>query len=161
MKKILWTQNENPSIPNTIVNSEGNVISVDAVRDGGFELFDELLEYQKSGVDVLLKNNLVVKRNKQKGVTSETIGYFIKSVYDNKDNKGRLMPFMFYIESRDPKEVLEVLETCSTKLNRKLFNSDLHNIELVIKKNKFKKKIIVTIVIILMIIILFKIWIIN
>lgn len=159
MKKILWTQTEKPSIPNTILNSDGEVITVDALRDGGFELFDELLDYQKSSIELFTENNLVIKINSQKGIISKkTIGYFISSAYDNKDDVGRLLPFMFYIESKDINEIVQNLETFSTKINRKLFDSDIVNIKYQIKKNRIKKKIEIIIGAILVIIILYKLW---
>jgi hypothetical protein len=159
MKKILWAQNEKSSIPNTIINSEGEVISVDALRDGGFELFDELFDYQKSSIEFFTENNLVIKINSQKGIISKkTIGYFISSVYDNEDDVGRLLPFMFYIESKDINEIVQNLETFSTKIHRKLFDSDIENIMHQIKINRIKKKIKIIIGVILLIIILCKLW---
>lgn len=159
MKKILWTQTEKPSIPNTILNSDGEVITVDALRDGGFELFDELLDYQKSSIELFSENNLVIKINSQKGIISKkTIGYFISSVYDNEDDVGRLLPFMFYIESKDINEIVQNLETFSTKIHRKLFDSDIENIKHQIKINRIKKKIKIIIGVILLIIILCKLW---
>lgn len=159
MKKILWTQTEKPSIPNTILNSDGEVITVDALRDGGFELFDELLDYQKSSIELFSENNLVIKINSQKGIISKkTIGYFISSVYDNEDDVGRLLPFMFYIESKDINEIVQNLETFSTKIHRKLFDSDIENIKHQIKINRIKKNIKIIIGVILLIIILCKLW---
>ena len=158
MKKM-WTKTEKPSIPNTILNSDGEVITVDALRDGGFELFDELLDYQKSSIELFSENNLVIKINSQKGIISKkTIGYFISSVYDNEDDVGRLLPFMFYIESKDINEIVQNLETFSTKIHRKLFDSDIENIKHQIKINRIKKKIKIIIGVILLIIILCKLW---
>jgi hypothetical protein len=156
MKKILWTQNEKSSIPSTIMNSEGEVISVDALRDGGFELFDELLDYQKSSIELFIENNLVIKRNVQKGIIPKTIGYFISSAYENTDDIERLMPFMFFIESKDVEEIVKNLEAFSAKINRKLFVSDVENIKKHIKKHRIKKKnkIIIGVVLVIIIIII-------
>lgn len=159
MKKILWAQNEKSSIPNTIINSEGDVISVDALRDGGFELFDELFDYQKSSIEIFSENNLVIKRNVQKRIISKTIGYFISSAYENKDDVGRLMPFMFYIESKKVEEIVENLEAFSSKIDRKIFLSDIDNIKKHIKTHRIKKKIKTIIGVVLATIILYKIWI--
>lgn len=162
MKKILWTQNEKSSIPSTIINSEGELISVNALRDGGFELFDELLDYQKSSIDLFVENNLVIKRNVQKGIIPKfhkTIGYFISSAYENKDDIGRLMPFMFFIQSKDVEEIVKNLEAFSAKINRKLFVSDVENIKKHIKKHKSKKKIKIIIGVVFLIIIFYKLWI--
>lgn len=158
MKKILWTQNEKSSIPNTIINSEGKVISVDALRDGGFELFDELFDYQKFSTEIFTKNNLVIKRNIKKGIISKTKGYFISSVYDNEDDIGRLMPFMFFIESKDVEEIVKNLEAFSAKINRKLFVSDVENIKKKIKRNRNKKKIKIIVGLVMVIILLYKLW---
>jgi hypothetical protein len=158
MKKILWAQNEKSSIANTIINSEGEVISVDALRDGGFELFDELFDYQKSSIEIFMENNLIIKRNIKKGIVSKTKGYFISSVYDNKDDVGRLMPFMFFIESKDGEEIIKNLEAFSAKINRKLLAYDVENIRINIKRQKIKKKIKTIVGIVLLIIILYKLW---
>lgn len=159
MKKILWTQNEKPSIPNTIINSKGLIITVDALRDGGFELFDELFDYQESSIEVFTEKKLVIKKNLHKGIIPKTIGYFISSVYDNKDDVGRLMPFMFYIESKNVEEIIENLEVFSSKINRKLFVSDVESIRRYLNKHRIKKKVKTIIGVILLIIILYKLWI--
>jgi hypothetical protein len=158
MKKILWAQNEKPSIPNTIINSDGDVITVDAIRDGGFELFDELFDYQKSSTVFFTENNLVIKRNVQNGIISKTKGYFISSAYDNKDDVGRLMPYMFYIESKDVDEIVKNLKAFSDKIHRNLFDSDIKNIKEQINRHNLKKKIKKIIGVILLIICGYKLW---
>ncbi|WP_264521159.1 hypothetical protein [Flavobacterium sp. N1994] len=159
MKKILWAQNENSSIPNTIINTEGKIISIDDLNDGGFELFDELLDFQKSSIEIFKENNLIVKSSNQKGLISKSKGYFISSVFDNKDDFGRLMPFMFYIESKDVEEIIKVLEESSTKINRAIFRSDIKNIKDSINRKNIKKKAKIIIGVILIIIILYSLWI--
>ncbi|WP_426092362.1 hypothetical protein [Flavobacterium sp. DSR3-2] len=161
MKKILWSQNENPTVPNTIIDTEGKIIKIGDLRGGSFELFDELLDYQKLCIDVFIENNLVIKRNVQKGVVPKTVGYFISSVFENKDDVGRLIPFMFYIESKDTEEIIKVLRAFSSKISRTLFVSDLENIKLHINRNRIKKKVKTIIGIIFIIITLYILWIKN
>lgn len=138
MIKILWTQNKNPSTPSSIINSEGKLISIDSSSVEGFDLFDKLLQYEKSCTQVFAGGNLVIKeyQKKVKGLLkkSEIIGCFISSVYTEKDDFGRLMPFMYYTDIVKSDEIILDLKNYSKKINKTMHENDINIIKIYIEK---------------------------
>ena len=150
MKRLFWIQNENPNIPNTIIDKEGKKISLDRSEDYGNELFNELLNYQETFKTIYNSKNLSIKRQKNGGI-------FISSNFLEKDDSGRRMGFMFFTKETSKKNIINDLLFFSNQVKRTLADQDLNEIERNTDNNNGQiLKLIATAIAILLIYIVWK-----
>ncbi len=151
MERLFWVQNENPSTPNTLIDTKGTIITLDRSEDEGYELFDELLDYQETSKTVFYSGNLSLKKHPDGGI-------FISSNFLDKDDSGRKMGFMFFTKNNAKNEVIKDLLFFSGLVKRKLVDQDIENINKNINRNKNKKQIVILIAAAIAILIIYMVW---
>lgn len=151
MFRLFWTQNENPSIPNTLITPDGEILKLDREENEGSDLFEELLQYQESSFKIFESGNLLIKKHATKG-------YFISSNFFEKDDSDRNMGFMFFTENTEKNLVIADLLFFSNKIRRSLTDKDLQNINEKIPYRLANEKILIIIIAIIAILTIYIIW---
>ena len=138
MKVVMYTQNESATVKNTLVvdgvqyNDFSTGIAAESFRfinDKSGENSDYvwlIKQLKKRGLDI--SPNFQFKKDKS--------GIFVKGCFEEIDELGRNMPFLFYMESRNVKEVCATLKEYAGNIGRSCYEADLnivHNMERVIK----------------------------
>lgn len=144
MKRILYSQNES-AIKDDYFVIDGK-LELDNVSNLSMEAFQLVNSIEKWKI---IYKDTELKIQKKGGFLS------IKSHYKNKDESGRFLFYIYYVESNDVEQMLDYLKEDSLKINKNIaFDAE----ELVgrIKKKENLKKIIVGIFISL--IISFVVW---
>lgn len=137
MVKIFWAQNQNPNLPNTLINYKGEIFELNKDEIIGQELFDELLHYQELSIPLYDLGNLKIKKYNEGG-------YFISSNFIEEDDLNRKLGFMFFTQNTKKSEVISDLCFFSNQIKRSLTNEDITNIDKGLGKelNKANKQII-------------------
>lgn len=174
---ILWRQGDSPTADDVIQIDGENVRDTESQ-----EVFNFLITGLNPVIDgkphIWRKKDIKGKLKKFESETGETPSPFIsiytdnfsprhlliKSHYNNVDNVGRRIPFLFCTiihSSSDFKDIVKLLQDASNKINMECNIADLHFIEkeLKIKKNNIYKFFILVISFIILIFI--TIWIIK
>jgi hypothetical protein len=149
MKRLFWIQNENPNIPNTIIDNEGKKISLHRSEDDGNKLFNELLNYQETFKTIYSSQNLSIKKRNNGGI-------FISSNFLEKDESGRRMGFMFFTEQASKKNIINDLLFFSGQVKRTLADQDLNDINRTFDNNN--KEIIKLIAAAIAILLIYIVW---
>lgn len=150
MEKLFWIQNENPNTPNTLIDKDGAVISLDNSEDYGYELFNQLLKYQENFKTLYTGKNLTIKGNVNRGI-------FISSNFMEKDDSGRKMGFMFFTKNTSKNEVIKDLMYFSGLVKRTVVPKDLKEINRNLKvRNNQILKLIAAAIAVLIILVLWK-----
>ncbi len=122
MERLFWTQTKNPDTPNTLINSNGSIITLDRFEDNGYALFNELLGYQETSKTVYRSGNLILKKHPDGGV-------YISSNFSDKDEAGRTIGFMFFTKNTTKSEVIKDLLFFSGLVKKSLSDQDIKNIK--------------------------------
>lgn len=159
MKSILWIQSETINGNDTFVIN-GDIISIDEIdrREKAFiylhETLDTFPSYKKNKLlRFLLKtkhtsNNFDIFISKGKGI-------LIKSVLENLDEQGRLIPLMFYTKENNLSFALNLLKDNLNKKGYTLYNLDDKTLcNFISKISDIKKKGVILITVLLVSIIL-------
>lgn len=144
MKTFLWTQNEKPMIPNTlIINHDRSEFDGNAAQNEAMKILSSTYKWEV--VQNVERGNLNVQYKLGEAIV-------ISSCFKTRDVSGRPMPFSFYCDCDDIRQVVEQLRIDLDILrdNREYDNSEIE--ESVIteidsyiaqkKKNKKIKKIV-------------------
>ncbi len=153
MVRLFWTQNENPNIPNTLISTKGEIITLDKQENEGNELFNKLLDYQEASKTVYHSGNLFIKKYFEGG-------YFISSNFSEKDDSNRRMGFMFFTQNSKKEDVINDLLFFSKLIQRNLTDQDKASIskELSEDINRKKKQIVKLIIAVIAILTIYVIW---
>lgn len=153
MIKLFWTQNENPSLLNTVIDPNGEVIPFDSANEICVKIVDDLLNYQESSILKFQKSNLYIREYPKGGV-------FISSNFLEKDDKGRTMAFMFFTQKTKKEDVIEDLLFFSRLVNRTLKSQDIGSINKELSKGIKKKnnQIVKLIAVAIAMIIIYMLW---
>lgn len=137
MNNILYTQNESATVKNTlIVNDEIFVADDENVSDKLRFIFgksNEKSSYSKQ-IEKFKKKGKISSLSFSFNITQS--GILIKSSFQEKDDLGRYMPYIFYTESIDINEACNILKVYAAMINRKCFYEDLEQIPEIISKKK-------------------------
>lgn len=153
MIRLFWTQNKNPSLSNTVINADGEVMTYDKSNKHTAKLVNDLLDYQETSILKFQKDNLYIREYPKGGI-------FISSNFSNKDDKGRKMAFMFFTQNTKKEGVIDDLLFFSGLVNRTLKSQDIGNINKELSKriNKENKQIIKLIAVAIAIVIIYMLW---
>lgn len=145
MGTILWTQNETPDTKETFVIDgivsayEGNDLQdkafafLLAARKRKAKLFaDEIKIMQEKYPDLYLSENLQCYQSSG--------GTLIQASYNEKDEAGRRMPYMFFASSVDWKTVSGRLNENSKRIKRSCHAKDLELLESLFERRSKKKE---------------------
>ena len=131
MDTILYTQNESGTIKNTlVVDGERFEEMTSGVASEAFKFINK-----KSGEDgdfvwlisQLKKYGKIPSKNFK--YKKDNLGIFIKGCFQEKDELGRNMPYLFYTKSTSINEACLKLKEYANRLNRKCFESEISILE--------------------------------
>lgn len=155
MNKILWTQNESPLHPDTIV-VDGSICHDDAKGQEAFNILNKL--NQNLSIDPQ-KRDFLYKKFKGIGLSHQAnyyiglTGVYLQGCFLNKDKVGRKLPYMFYdAQAKGIAEAAVSLKMVAEVIGRKCNDNELKILEAVSKKKIKKFWIFMIIVTILMLI---------
>jgi len=131
MKRILYSQNE------STINDDYFVIDGVLEKNNISEMSMKAFQLVKS-----IENWKIVYEDEELIIREKGKFLSIKSHYVNKDESGRYLFYVYYVESNDIEKMLEDLKRDSIKINKEVAFETERLIEL-IKKNKNIKKIII------------------
>lgn len=139
MKRILYSQNESPIKDDYFVID--GVLEKNNVSDLSMKAF-QLVKSIENWKIMYEDDELIIRKN----------GKFlsVKSHYINKDESGRFLFYVYYVESNNIEKMLDDLKTDSIKINKEVAFETEKLIER-IKKNKNIEKIIIGIILTLII----------
>lgn len=149
MERLFWIQNNNPNTPNTLIDTKGTIITLDRTEEEGYELFNELLDYQETSKMIFRSGNLSLKKHPDGGI-------FISSNFLDKDDSGRKMGFMFFTTNTTKNEVIKDLLFYSGLVKRTLEDQDIENLNRNI--NNKNKQIVILIAAAITILLIYMIW---
>lgn len=131
MNTILYTQNESGTINNTLV------VDGERFEDMSSGIASEAFKFinKKSGEDgdfvwligQLKKYGKIPSKNFK--YKKDQLGIFIKGCFQEKDELGRNMPFLFYIKTTNMNEACLKLKEYASSLNRTCFESEISILE--------------------------------
>lgn len=128
MKEVLWTQNESPDIPDTIV-VDGIECKDPILQQEAFNLLNSI--NQELSISPKVRDKLFKKFNKkgfshQANYKLDKEGVYLQGCFQQEDNVGRKLPYMFF--DKDAKNIIEA----SITLNRtaKIIGRTCNNEEL-------------------------------
>ena len=154
MKRILYTQNTSSVQPNTIVIDD-NVYS-EFQTDEQIEAFRFICEKDERESDELKKINKLKRKGKIKSMNfkffTDSSEIFVKGCFVEKDDVGRSMPYMFWMNTDSIEEFSKSLNEITAKLGRTCQDDILEINELLFKN--INKKIIYTLLGLLLILII-------
>ena len=131
MDTILYTQNESGTIKNTlVVDGERFDEMTSGVASEAFKFINK-----KSGEDgdfvwlisQLKKYGKIPSKNFK--YKKDNLGIFIKGCFQEKDELGRNMPYLFYTKSTSINEACLKLKEYANRLNRTCFESEISILE--------------------------------
>lgn len=131
MDTILYTQNESGTIKNTlVVDGERFEEMTSGVASEAFKFINK-----KSGEDgdfvwlisQLKKYGKIPSKNFK--YKKDNLGIFIKGCFQEKDELGRNMPYLFYTKSTSINEACLKLKEYANRLNRTCFESEISILE--------------------------------
>ena len=144
IKRILYSQHENV-IKDDYYVIDG-VLEYDNVSNLSLTAF-QIIKETENWKEIYKEDNLVIR---QKG------NYLnIKSYYLNKDESGRYMFYVYYVESNEIQEMLDLLKSDSAIINKELA---FETLQLIKKIKSIKKLRIVIISALTLIVISFLTW---
>lgn len=144
IKRILYSQHENV-IKDDYYVIDG-VLEYDNVSNLSLTAF-QIIKETENWKEIYKEDNLVIR---QKG------NYLnIKSYYLNKDESGRYMFYVYYVESNEIQEMLDLLKSDSEIINKELA---FETLQLIKKIKSIKKLRIVIISALTLIVISFLTW---
>lgn len=151
--KLFWTQNENPNISDTLIDTNGIIIELEADDNDGSVLFNELLDYQETSKPVYKSGNVSIKKHLSGG-------YFISSNFSNKDDIGRPMAFMFFTQNKSKEKIISDLLFFCNLIQRSITNQDRVNIDKALSKdtNINNKQIVKFIAVAIAVLIIYMLW---
>lgn len=142
IERLFWAQNHSPNTPNTIVDFSGAMYTTEVTDTMGYELFQSLLTIEERSKLTFRKENLTIKN-------AENQGYVISSNFDEVDDSGRRMGFIFYTPHHLSDDVMKDLAFFLGKINRNLSKGDLTCIaEKTSPKSKLKNIILIATVVV-------------
>lgn len=132
MKNILWTQNESPTVRNSFV--------IDGIlsKYSGLSEEDDALRLLTMGPQCNECSNFNYEKARQElGLSSNFKmniplgnGIFIQGLYEETDESGRKMPYMFlYTESDDINAAIKTLRDYSALTGKTLIEKDLSQVQ--------------------------------
>ncbi len=153
MIRLFWTQNENPSLSNTVIDTNGTVLTFDKSNLTTVKLVNDLLDYQETSILLFQSSNLYIRKYPKGGI-------FISSNFSNKDDNGRKMAFMFYTQNKTKEMIIKDLLFFSNLIQRNLTEEDNVNINKVLSKETTKnyKQILILIAAAIAIITIYMLW---
>lgn len=134
METILWTQNEDPDMKETfIIDGIISTYEGTALQDKAFAF---LLTVRKQRNEFFAKKIKILKERNPELRLSEDLqcyrssqGTLIQASYNEKDESGRRMPYMFFSKSLDWKTIGRQLRKDSTSIKRTCHARDLEVLE--------------------------------
>ncbi len=127
MNNILYTQNESPNQRNTII-IDGNLYSdlTSGIASDAFKSINKKSDEEGNKVWIIKKLIACGKiESKNFKFFKDSSGIFIKACFQEKDELGRNMPFMFYAKTTDTKEAYQILCDYASKIKRSCFEKEL------------------------------------
>ncbi len=131
MNSILWTQNETPTTPETII-IDGKVSEESSYveRKQAFKKLNDASNCRKSIIPKHLQGNCLSALSCSK----QGDYIFIKSHYIENDKVGRFMPFMFISKNTNINDVISQLKRDSSLINRTVSDDDILTITVALNR---------------------------
>ena len=141
LKTILWTQNEDATIPPTYVIN-GNVSQYSSTEEQN-EAYRFLNEFNGHFISQkYISKELFHSKSPEsfKCFFNKKKGIVLMSLFLEKDKLGRRMPYMFFSETNKLKEAINGLKNNATLISRTCDNDELDSFFDLVKEEHDKKK---------------------
>ncbi len=127
MESTLYTQNEYANQNNSII-VDGELYT-DMSTGIAYDAFKLINKKSSENGDLvwfikLLKNHGIIKSKNFKFI-KDSSGILIKACFQEKDELGRNMPFLFYSQTTDINEACQTLRNYATKIKRVCFDNEI------------------------------------
>ncbi len=134
MNTILWTQNETPLTPSTlIIDGDCSEFKGNKLQNEAMKILSAISNWQTIREE---NSNLTIQFKKDEG-------YLISSCFEETDESGRPMVFKFYSDATDFSDAVDQMKNIMKQLNRTYNWSELNkdNVDRINEKiEKLKKK---------------------
>ena len=118
MNTILWTQNETPLTPSTlIIDGDCSEFKGNKLQNEAMKILSAISNWQTIREE---NSNLTIQFKKDEG-------YLISSCFEETDESGRPMVFKFYTDATDFSYAVDEMKDIMKQLNRTYDWSELNN----------------------------------
>ena len=148
METILWTQNETPDAKETFV-IDGNISAYEGsvLQDEAFARLLAAREHKSKffaeGIKIMQEKHPDLHLSENLQCYQSSKGTLIQASYNEKDESGRRMPYIFFANTVDWKTISRLLGENSQKINRTCYAKDLEALESLSEKLSKKKRTVI------------------